>query len=585
MKILKIIQLTIILGLFSTPFSASAYFSDVPKSHPNFEAITELENELLVKGYQDGTFRPDELINKAAFHKLVFNHAGYKPVENFYETPFLDVNSGAWYSAYVKKALELNIIKFNPDLPKFLPQQPVSRYDGLKTIYSLHGVPVQLIPNSSQTAFIDISNNPNFLPIAKTAESTGIFIAEEQPYLLPLRNLTRGEAAELLYKVRQYQKLTNTSTAEIFVENSEYEYDADLLDSEEFAVFADVYKTIKDRYYEDEEINESDLIYGAIDGMVDSIGDPYSNFESPSTSEEFTNDLNGNYEGIGVMLDQNDQDQYYIIYVLMDSPAEESGLAEGDIILEIDGKKTDDLTSAEVTTLIKGPKGTDVVLTINREGTIKEITVTRNSITFDTVFDKSIIEVPQDIAYISIFKFGETTASEFNEMLNEKLEQNPKGLILDLRDNPGGYLDSAYTILEKFIEKDLVMTQFKLKDRTAKEFAMKNSLSALQEIPVVVLVNDLSASAAEVIAAALQDHQKATIIGTQTFGKGTVQELTLYHDGSLLKLSIAKWLSPKGHDYNLIGLTPDIIVEPSESDFNFETDSQLEKAIQHINQN
>ncbi len=539
----------------------------------------------LVDGYDDGTFKPNALVSKAEFLKMLFNHVGYQPREGFYETPFTDVGSGYWFAPYVKKALEMDLIRVNKDWPVFLGASPVERIEGLKMLMPLEGIPT---PYTDETAtiFNDISPDYEYFRIVKGAEKSGIFVEEENPVFFPGGLLTRGDVAELLYKTAKYKEENPdviAPTIEIDLSDPAFiveESQQDLLSNEKFPVFVSVWNKINDQYLYKENLDDDQLIYGAIDGMVDSLDDPYSLFQEPELADDMWDTLEGNYEGIGTVIDTYDE-QFIIIGVINDSPADNAGVKAGDLIVSIDGKTFNTNEIDKMIDAIKGPAGTSVELKIDRDSKIITFDINREKITLDTVLlEANATEVPSSLGYIAIYQFTDSTTAEFDTILTETMANDPKGLIIDLRDNPGGYVDSALDILGYFFKKGETVAKLKIADQYFNEESP--GAGTLKDMPVVVLVNENTASAAEIVAAALQEKKSATLIGQQTYGKGTVQEVNIYTDGSLLKLSIAKWLTADGNDIDHLGIKPTIEVVATKDDAIGKTDTQLQKAIDEL---
>jgi carboxyl-terminal processing protease len=576
----KSIILTTFILLFALPQAANALFLDVPKSHRQHIAITELTDLGIIKGYPDNTFKPEKIITKAEFATLAFRHAGYKPAEEkFYQIPFQDVSGDVWYAPFVKKGLELDLFKFDESSPYFFPGDPVSRIDATRLILPLEGVPTQLASNDTGFIFKDINTDTPYSYIIKAAQNSGIYLTTtDDPYFLPQEPLTRGDTAELLYKARIYNH-GRLISSENGVDVT-YLSNLNFLNSPKFPIFTNVWNKINNEYLNRQELDRNELIYGAISGMVSSLDDQYSVFDKPQDAQALQDALEGNYEGIGTVLDTF-EDNILIIAVIKDSPAETAGLQTGDVIKKIDEEIIQGLTIEEVINKIKGPSETVVTLTVDREGANLTFNITRAKLSLSTVFLEGQINIPETIGYISINQFTESTGAEFENVMTKILANNPDGLILDLRNNPGGYLSSSYEVLDLLIPQGETLAKIRMDQSIIPEFS--NGPGNTQgDIPFIVLVNKNTASSAEIVAGALQDHQVAKLIGETTYGKGTVQEVNLYTDGSLFKLSIAEWLTPNGQSVDKTGLNPDIVIERTENDVLGKTDTQLEKAIFEI---
>lgn len=347
--------------------------------------------------------------------------------------------------------------------------------------------------------------------------------------------------------------------------------------SVDFSLFWKVWDMLKIKYVEKTSLNAQELVYGAIKGMLKATGDPYTTFFNPEETKSFTEDIEGSFEGIGAELGIKD-DTLTIIAPLENSPAERAGLRAGDKIIKIDGKATTDMNVYEAVDLIRGDKGTEITLTIFRQGeqTTQDIKIVR-----DTIEVKSVkLEFKENnIAYIRINKFGEETAKEFDKAMNEIITKDSKGLILDLRNNPGGLLDRSVSIASRLMPKDKVVV---IEEDGSGERDNLNTLGGdkLSSLPVVVLINEGSASAAEILAGALHDNRGIKLIGKKTFGKGSVQELATLPGESSVKITVAKWLTPNGDYIMEKGISPDIEVDLTSEDFNKDKDPQLGKALE-----
>jgi len=343
-------------------------------------------------------------------------------------------------------------------------------------------------------------------------------------------------------------------------------------------LFWQIWDQIEEKYVE-RPVDEKRMFYGALEGLVDSLDDPYSIFLSPEMTDQFNRELSGSFEGIGAEIGIKN-DQLTIIAPLSDSPAQKAGLKAGDKIIEIDGHETFDINLNFAVSLIRGEKGTDVILKIISKDSeeARDVTITRDEINVKSV-NWELLD--GNIAYIEIIHFNQNTVSNFNKSANEIILVSPDGIILDLRNNPGGYLDSAIDISGNFIEDDVIVIE-DFKDRQ-KEYKSKGE-AKLKGYELVVLVNGGSASASEIVAGALQDYDLAVLVGETTFGKGSVQDFQEFSDGSSLKITVANWLTPNGRLIDDVGIKPDIEIELTSEDYNGDSDPQLDKAIEIISQ-
>lgn len=348
----------------------------------------------------------------------------------------------------------------------------------------------------------------------------------------------------------------------------------------DFSLFWDAYNNLQNNFIDPSKITDKKVLYGAIEGMASSLGDPYTSFFDPEQAKMFQQDLNGSFEGIGVEIGIK-KDLLTVIAPLKDTPGEAAGLKSGDIIVKIDGKDATNMTTEEAVNLIRGPKGTSVTLNIFRSNwnSAKDIQITRG-----------VIKVPSiewslkqgDVAYIQIYQFGGSLPTDFEKVALEILQSPAKKIILDLRNNPGGYLDAAQNIAGWFIEKDKTVTIEDFGEGKDQQVYKTQGNASLSGYPMVVLINEGSASASEILAGALRDDRNIKLVGAKSFGKGCVQEVVDLPGGSFLKITIANWLTPKGGSISDVGLTPDIKVEITEKDSEAKKDPQLDKALEIV---
>ena len=344
----------------------------------------------------------------------------------------------------------------------------------------------------------------------------------------------------------------------------------------DFSLFWKVWDTLKEKHIDRDTLDAQKMVYGAINGMLRATGDPYTSFFNPEDKKAFSEDLSGSFEGIGAELSIKDN-LLTVIAPLDESPAQKAGLRAGDKILKINEKIIADMTIDESVSLIRGKKGTEVKLTILQKEAqdTKEISIIRNTIEVKSVK----FEFKDDnLALIKITKFGENTDKEFNAMISKSLPRNAKGIILDLRNNPGGLLDKSIIIASKMIPKGKVVVSEE--DSFGKKIDFKTQGGdVLSQIPTVVLIDEGSASASEILAGALRDNQKLTLIGMKSFGKGSVQEL-INLGSSSIKITVAKWMTPNGDYIMEKGITPDIEVKMTADDYKNNVDPQLDKALE-----
>lgn len=346
----------------------------------------------------------------------------------------------------------------------------------------------------------------------------------------------------------------------------------------DFAPFWDVWEIVTTRYLDRSNLDPQKLLWGAISGMVKAVGDPYTAFLTPEENKAVKEELEGTYSGVGIQLGFKDK-KLVVIAPLSKTPAEEAGIRPGDRILKIDDTETDDLSLPEAARRIRGEVGTKVRLTLLREGEDKpfEQELIRKTIQVKSVEIK-ISESPKGkIAVIKLSRFGEKTNEEWDSAVSEALAANVKGVILDVRNNPGGFLNGAVYIGSEFLTGKIVGQEGA--DGKA-QFLTATRAGKLLTKPLVVLINKGSASAAEIVAGAVQERSRGKLVGETSFGKGTVQDTKDLEGGSGVHFTVAQWLLPSGKGVNGQGLKPDFEVQPTEADITQNRDVQLEKALE-----
>lgn len=334
-------------------------------------------------------------------------------------------------------------------------------------------------------------------------------------------------------------------------------------------------------YYYGEEISAEELQDGIYKGMVAALGDPYSEYYSKEELEDVLSSNQGISYGIGAYISLNQtMDTAMISGVMEDTPAEEAGLREGDIIYKVDGEATQGMSVSKVVSLVKGKENTTVHLTIYREGEpdFLEIDVVRGKLIETETVDSGMLEDTNQIGYLRIREFDGVTSDQFNEAMAELKASDMKGLILDLRSNPGGDLTAVTEVARRLLPEGLIVyTEDKAGKRT--EYTCDGEYEI--QIPMVVLVNEYSASASEILAGAIKDYNKGTLVGTTTYGKGIVQRINRLEDGTALKLTVSAYFTPSGKNIHGIGIEPDVELEYDYEAYEADgTDNQIEKAIE-----
>lgn len=345
----------------------------------------------------------------------------------------------------------------------------------------------------------------------------------------------------------------------------------------DFSLFWKVWDQILQKY--DGKADTQKMLFGAIKGMVSSLDDPYTVFMDPEESKDFLQELGGSVSGIGAEVGIKNN-LLTVIAPISNSPAEKAGLRAGDIILKIDDQDTLNMSLDEAVMKIRGAAGTKVKLLTRRDKEEKTYEITREQVDIDSV--KTNLR-NDGIAVIEISRFEEDTADKLKESANELISKNVKGVILDLRNNPGGFLDSSISVSSEFIKDGVVVTEKKNDGSEEKSFKASGQGKIVdKKIPVTILINRGSASASEIVAGAIRDSGRGILIGEKTFGKGSVQEVLNIGQDSSLRVTVAHWFTPSGKSINKEGLKPDIEVKMTDEDFNLNKDPQLDKAIEYI---
>ncbi len=523
--------------------SIKAAYRDVPSTHPYIEGISYIE----LQGASDNAdkFRPDDIITKAEAFKLLFEVLDLKK-EKLQKDPFEDVSMDTWFAPYAKLALDNDLI--SKDQKKFNPSRQMRRMDAILLMMQAYGLDVPIIPNEAPSVALDVNEDSPVYPWLYQLLRMKIIESNLQSTFNPYAPITRGEFAQWIY------------TFEVWLQNFELEkYTEEKSDFYKNDIIESVWYNIINYAYLDETsyIDEDALFQAAIKGMVESLNDPYSKYFTPEEANSFTETISGEFEGIGAVIGSNDAGNIVVQGILKDGPAEMSGLKKNDIIKAVDGINVEGMNVQDVISRIKGPKGTNVTLSIIRNEQSLLIEITRAYI--EVVLVSGNIKW-RDVWYIDIDSFSSTLPSELMELiftLEEKVDE-PSAIVLDLRGNPGGSLKSAAFTIGLFVPRLTQSLQLDYGGYT--EIIYNGDWGPYKDIPLTIIIDEESASASEIVALTLQENG-ATILGRQSFGKGTAQNYITYWDGSALKLTIAEWLSGGGRSIQGIGVTPDIIVD------------------------
>ncbi|MDO8609804.1 MAG: S41 family peptidase [bacterium] len=360
----------------------------------------------------------------------------------------------------------------------------------------------------------------------------------------------------------------------------------------DFKLFWDAWNQLDQKYVDKKKLDPQKMFYGAIKGMVASVDDPYTFFMSPNENKQSKDDLGGKFEGIGAQLGMKDN-QIVIIAPLKKSPAEAAGVKAGDQIIKVDNIAIKGQTLPEVVSKIRGTKDTKVTLSLNRSGKDFDITITRDQILITSVelsYETKLNCGNQctKVAYLKLNQFGDTTNDEWDKAIDEITtkwnNKDIKGMIVDVRDNPGGYLESAVYLASEFVPENTVIVKQESTTTPSKTYVSLRT-GKLVDIPLVFIINKGSASASEILAGAMRDNKKATLVGEKSFGKGSVQDALDLQGGAGLHVTVAKWILPNGDWINGKGIEPEVKIENVVKEGNTLTrqdDVQLEKAIDQV---
>lgn len=349
--------------------------------------------------------------------------------------------------------------------------------------------------------------------------------------------------------------------------------------SKELAKFVDAYDAIVNNYYK--EVDKDKLVESAINGMVSSIGDEYTSYSDKDVTDNFNETVNGKYMGIGALIMKSEND--LVIYkVFEDSPSYKAGLKDGDIILKLDDKDTKDMSVNDIASIVKNDDNKEVKLLVKRGEENLDITIVKDMVELPVVSGKVINHNDKKIGYISLSIFSSVASEQFNKQLVKLEKEGISGLVIDVRGNSGGYLTTVTDIVSYFLKKGDIIYKLEVNDKVT---VRKDKTKESRDYPVAVLIDKNSASASEILASSIKESYNGYVVGTNSYGKGTVQQTLVLSDGSMIKYTIEKWLTPLGNWINEEGVVPTNYVELSSEYLNnpvFENDNQLNKALELV---
>ncbi|TSC97753.1 MAG: Uncharacterized protein Greene101449_1104 [Candidatus Peregrinibacteria bacterium Greene1014_49] len=400
-------------------------------------------------------------------------------------------------------------------------------------------------------------------------------------FLLPLFTLVLGWQLGMVMQERELQEIQENlevlyggqTASGTVIQDPEKEVNP--------ALMWGVWRLLQKNYIAPEKMKTQEMLFGAVGGLVAAIEDPYTVFMTPTENQQFHQSLGGKLEGIGAELTLRDG-QVVIVAPIKGSPAAEAGLSPEDIIVKVNDEDVTGKSLVQVVERIRGPKGTSVTLTIERTGEQDFLTVTiiRNEIHVPSVEYEIKKTATGSVGYIALNQFGDDSVEEVRQALKELQKKDLKGLVFDVRFNGGGYLEGAVDLVSFFLPEGKVVSVQRRTGEPIHHYATGRPIAP--DIPIVILINEGSASASEILAGALQDHKRATVVGKKSFGKGTVQEVFDLPGGSSIRITTAKWLTPNGKDLGSEGVVPDISVERTREEIQNKIDPQLDAAIEWL---
>ena len=355
-------------------------------------------------------------------------------------------------------------------------------------------------------------------------------------------------------------------------------------DTINFSMLAEVWRKINENFVFEDKINTEAMVYSAVKGFVSALGDPYTSFFDPEEAEEFQKDLEGTFEGIGIQIAKK-EGKVKVVAPIKNTPAERAGILAGDVIEKINEEDVSNIELDMIVKKIRGEKGTTVTLNIKRDNEDKVFKIKRDTIRVPNCELEFInAEDGNKIAILSIFQFSETTSKDVKTEVNKIFNtNNVKGIVLDLRNNPGGLVNEAKNVASLFLKKELPIVK-ECDKKNECTWLSSDGPGKLADYPLIILINEGTASAAEILTGALEANiENVTIVGDTSFGKGLVQRIVYLSDGSIIKITTEEWYTPRDKQIHEIGIEPDIKIEITKEDIEKEKDPQLEKAIELIN--
>ncbi|MCF7836314.1 S-layer homology domain-containing protein [Candidatus Gracilibacteria bacterium] len=525
--------------------STFAVFADVK----NDEIAPEVIEFLRASGIGEATenFYPKRPISLAEFLAMGLTAAGIteEDLTKNSTSRFSDVPSEIWFAPFIAEAEKLNLLEgFRGE--NLLPNRPVNRGEAAQLGLGIFGIGVPVKLSEEEFGFRDVGQKHRLARFIFRAVKMGVINPETDDEFGVTRRMNRAEAAEFFYNLANFKEGGETT---IIINNG-------LSQIPNWQLFETIWKEAKNKFLFKENLNDGKMLNSALAGLVDSLGDPYSEFYTPEQTQLQTSNLSGEIEGIGVFIEKDLEDRGLLIVApIFSSPADRVGLRAGDIITAVDDKSLVGLPLEDAANLTRGPSGTTARYRILRDGQKFVVEIIREKIKIDSVS----LEFKDNIAVVDLNQFTAALPEDFAEITEKIKKQHPRGIILDLRNNGGGLVNSAVDLLGYFLPEGAIVASQEFREGLENrnlDYRTERK-PTLQGFRTLVLVNKGSASASEIVAAALQDHNVASVVGEQTFGKGTVQEISFFENGTALKLTVAHWLSPRKQPIQDFGVTPD----------------------------
>ena len=581
--------LTWLVVTFLSLSTANAYFADVSELEPWFTSVIFLQNLGYLQGYpsssEAGLFMPEKNINRAEFLKLTLAVYGVDSKDDL-KNCFTDVKD-QWFAEYVCKAKNLKVITGYAN-GSFKPESTITHAEALKIIETMAGFDKDISKLSSiKSAYADITSNDWFKDYYIVGQKRNLLVFNGE-YVFPNALLTRGYAAEYVFRALMI-KLTKTpiydapKSLEFIKKNTGMDLSNPIPTSTSPTSYEEIKSLITGSHPKGDTITDEAFTTASLKGLAAAAGDPYTDYFPKVEADQFMSNLEGELQGIGIEIEAT-KFGLLIMNVFPGAPAEKNGLVPGDIIINVEGEGLSTLTPTQMVNRIKGTPGTVVNIEIQPRDTDtrKKISITREQINVPSAYGK---DLPEDntIGYVRLVQFNSKTADELLKVLQNFDTQGKKGIILDLRGNGGGLLDSSIFVLSMFMPPDTKVGTAEVKGSILESFLTKN-VGYTSKLPLVLLIDGYTASASEIMAAALSEINHVPLIGKTSFGKGAVQQLFTLSDGSELKMTIAYLYTPNHNNVGTTledrkGLKPDVDVD---DDKTTPADEQVGKALQKL---